>query len=61
MFRPVQLIVLAGKGKTGFDSLIEEVALTEGLRKCFLVTPQCQNYLGANFQTCAISSLGCEG
>ena len=31
MFRPVQLVVLAAKGKTGFDSLIEEVTLTGGL------------------------------
>ena len=31
MFRPVQLVVLAGKGKTGFVSLIEEVTLTGGL------------------------------
>ena len=37
MFRPVHLVVLAAKGKTGFDSLIEEVTLTGGLSKCFLV------------------------
>ena len=27
MLRPVQLVVLAVEGKTGFDSLIEEVTL----------------------------------
>ena len=31
MFRPVKLVVLAAKGKTGYCSLIEEVTLTGGL------------------------------
>ena len=31
MFSPVQLVVLAAKGKTGFDSLIEEIILMGGL------------------------------